>query len=185
MDISDRVRETGAVLKPGSSRDRLARTLNAAFAEGLLSEQTLSLRLGMLFGPRLIEPRVVVGDLALRGPSRRLRVSGLATAARALYETLERIAGGGRAEPPPLVLALDWSGAQDELLIGRAARCDVVLDDQTVSRRHALLLFRDGGWIVRDMGSKNGVTVNGTKVGRCRLDPGDRLALGLQLVEID
>src|ERR1700716_3504322 len=134
MDNSDRVRETGGVLKPGSSRDRLARTLNAAFAEGLLSEQTLSLRLGMLFGPRLIEPRVVIGDLALRGRGRRLRASALLTASRALYESFERIVGRATTEPAPLVLALDWSGAQDELLIGRAGSCDVVLEDQTVSR---------------------------------------------------
>lgn len=185
MDISARVRETDVVLKPGSSRDRLARTLNAAFAEGLLSEQTLTFRLGMLFGPRLIEPRGVVGDLALRAPRRRPGLSMLTSAARGAYERLERILGPARATPAPLVLALDWSGAQDELLIGRAPSCDIVLADQTVSRRHALLLFRDGTWIVRDTGSRNGVTVNGARVGRCRLDPGDRLGLGLQLVDID
>jgi hypothetical protein len=185
MDISVRVRETDAVLKPGSSRDRLARTLNAAFAEGLLSEQTLSYRLGMLFGPRLIEPRGVIGDLALRAPRRGLNSSTLSSASRAVYERLARLVGRGSERPAPLVLGLDWSGAQDELLIGRASSCDIVLVDQTVSRRHALLLFRDGAWIIRDMSSKNGVTVNGAPVGRCRLDPGDRLGLGLQLVEID
>src|SRR3981081_2771868 len=104
MDNSDRVRETGGVLKPGSSRERLARTLNAAFAEGLLSEQTLSLRLGMLFGPRLVEPRLVIGDLAPGGPRRRPRFSTLATASRALYESLERIVGRGLPSPEPLVL---------------------------------------------------------------------------------
>jgi hypothetical protein len=173
------------VLRPGSSRERLAGTLNAAFAQGLLSEQTLTHRLGMLFGPRLIEPHGVIGDLALRGPRGPRAGGGLASATRRLRASLERIAGKRTAPRSPLVLALDWSGAQEALLIGRASSCDIVLRDQTVSRRHALLLFRDGTWVVRDLASKNGVAVNGAKVGRCRVDPGDRLGLGLQLVEID
>jgi pSer/pThr/pTyr-binding forkhead associated (FHA) protein len=93
--------------------------------------------------------------------------------------------GRGRQARAPLVLALDWSGPEDALLIGRASACDIALSDRTVSRRHARLLFRDGAWIVNDLASKNGVTVNGTKVGRCQLRPGDRLGLGLQLLEID
>jgi pSer/pThr/pTyr-binding forkhead associated (FHA) protein len=83
------------------------------------------------------------------------------------------------------VIALDWSGAQEDLLIGRGPGCDVALPDETVSRRHARLVFRDGGWIVQDLGSCNGVTVNGVRVGRCQLRPGDRVGLGLQLVDID
>jgi hypothetical protein len=185
MDIYGHVRETASMLRAGSARDVLARTLRAAFAEGLLSEQTLSHRLGLLFGPRLIEPRSVIGDLALRSPRRPVSLSMLISAARAVRESLEGIIDRGRDTPAPLVLALDWSGAQDALLIGRANSCDVALSDQTVSRRHAQLLFRDGAWIVNDLGSRNGVTVNGTQVGRCQLRPGDRLGLGLQLLDID
>jgi hypothetical protein len=185
MDISGHVRETALMLTAGSAREGLARTLRAAFAEGLLSEQTLSHRLGLLFGPRLIEPRSVIGDLALRPPRRPPSLASLLSAATALRGSLESVIDRGRCAPAPLVLALDWSGAQDALLIGRASSCDVALSDQTVSRRHARLLFRDGAWIVKDLASKNGVTVNGTKVGRCQLRPGDRLGLGLQLLEID
>jgi hypothetical protein len=185
MDIARPVRDTGWVLKPGSSRERLAGTLKSAFADGLLSEQTLSHRLGLLFGPPLIEPRTVIGDLALRSPRRPLSLASLISAASAVRESLEGVIGRDRCPRAPLVLALDWSGAQDALLIGRASGCDIALSDQTVSRRHARLLFRDGVWIVNDLESKNGVTVNGTKVGRCQLRPGDRLGLGLQLLEID
>jgi S-DNA-T family DNA segregation ATPase FtsK/SpoIIIE len=185
MDIARAVRDTGWVLKPGSSRERLAGTLKAAFAEGLLSEQTLSHRLGLLFGPPLIEPRSVIGDLALRAPRRPISLAALISAATAVRESLEGIIDRGRSLPAPLVLALDWSGAQDALLIGRASACDIALSDQTVSRRHARLVFRDGAWIVNDLESKNGVTVNGTKVGRCQLRPGDRLGLGLQQLDID
>ncbi len=174
------------MLEPGLSRERLAGVLNAAFAEGLLSEQTLSHRLGLLFGPRLIEPHGVVGDLALRArPGRRSVWRILGSSVASVRARLERIVGGSGPEPAPLVLALDWTGAQDDLLIGRGTDCDVGLRDTTVSRRHARLVFRDGAWVIQDLASKNGVTVNGTPVGRCQLQPGDRLGLGLQLVDID
>ena len=185
MDIARALRDTGWVLEPGSSRERLAGTLRAAFAEGLLSEQTLSHRLGLLFGPPLIEPRSVIGDLALRSPRRPIGMSWLISAASAVRESLAGIVGRERPARAPLVLALDWYGARDALLVGRSGSCDIVLSDQTVSRRHARLLFRDGAWIVNDLASKNGVTVNGTKVSRCQLRPGDSLGLGLQLLDID
>ena len=63
--------------------------------------------------------------------------------------------------------------------IGRSRSCDVVLDDANVSRRHAEVRPRGGGWIVADLGSTNGVSVNGTRVERAqRLEPGDRIELG-------
>jgi hypothetical protein len=173
------------MLEPGSSRERLAKILKAAFAEGLLSEQTLSYRLGLLFGPRLIEPRGVIGDLTLRTHRPHLGLAFLASAVAAVRAGLAGVIGDGRSEAVPLVLALDWSGAPDDLLIGRGAGCDIALGDETVSRRHARLVFRDGGWIVQDLASMNGVTLNGAHVGRCRLRPGDRLGLGLQLIDID
>jgi hypothetical protein len=185
MDILARVRETSRMLEPGRSRERLVRTLNSAFAEGLLSEQTHSHRLGLLFGPRLIEPRGVVGDLTLRAHHQPHGSALLASAVAAVRGGLARIVGRARSESAPLVLALDWSGAQEDLLIGRGPGCDVALPDETVSRRHARLVFRDGCWIVQDLRSRNGVTVNGVRVGRCQLQPGDQVGLGLQLVDID
>jgi hypothetical protein len=186
LDIGARMRETDRVPQPGFSRDRLAGVLNAAFTEGLLSEQTLSHRLGLLFGPRLIEPSGVVGDLALRARPRRQLVSdALAAALAAVRASIGGALGERRAEPAPLVLALDWTGAQDELTIGRDTACDIGLEDSTVSRRHARLIFRDSAWVIQDLASKNGVTVNGAAVGRCQLRPGDRVSLGLQLIDID
>ena len=89
---------------------------------------------------------------------------------------------------PPAVgvlLALDWTGGREELVIGRHSSCDVVVADETVSRRHARLTFRDGGWIVQDLDSTNGTRLNGQYVGRCRLRPGDQLALGHQRLRVD
>jgi len=185
MDIAGNVRETGRMPGAGSARERLASTLKAAFAEGLLSEQTLSHRLGLLFGPRLIEPHGVVGDLTLRAQRRPAGFASLRSALQTAGRELARILSRRRSEPAPLVLALDWSGAQEELLIGRGTACDIALSNLTVSRRHARLTFRDGTWTVTDLSSKNGIALNGAQVGRCQLRPGDRLALGLQLLEID
>ncbi len=186
MDIPAGMRETDHVLEPGFARDRLAGILNAAFAEGLLSEQTLSHRLGLVFGPHLIEPRGVVGDLALRAdPRRRPALDYLRSTLAAARAGLGRTVGVGGSQPAPLVLALDWAGAKEDLLIGRGPGCDVALHNVTVSRRHARLVFRDGAWVIQDLASRNGITVNGTRVGRCQLQPGDRVGLGLQLIDID
>ena len=61
----------------------------------------------------------------------------------------------------------------------------MVFVNTTVSRRHAQLRFRDGKWVLRDLGSTNGTTVNGVRVGRCELLPGDRLGLGELLLTVD
>ena len=170
---------------PRGTRERLAGVLNAAFAEGLLSEQTHSHRLGMLFAPGLVEPDRIVGDLSLRGSSTRPSLSRLASAPAAFGGLLRRVVRTGRRPQGRLVLGLDWSGGCEQLTLGRAPSCDIVLRNQTVSRRHAELAFRDGAWVVRDLGSTNGVVVNGVPVGRCRLRPGDRLSLGLQTLDVD
>jgi hypothetical protein len=63
--------------------------------------------------------------------------------------------------------------------IGRSRDCDVVIDDAGVSRRHAEIRPGSGGWTVADLGSTNGVRVNGAEVrGAQALAPGDRVELG-------
>src|SRR5690349_7895403 len=61
-------------------------------------------------------------------------------------------------------------------LIGRAPNLPIILDHDTVSRRHAEL-FCDpfGRWWIRDLESTNGTTVNGERVTERVLSPGDRL----------
>jgi pSer/pThr/pTyr-binding forkhead associated (FHA) protein len=65
-------------------------------------------------------------------------------------------------------------------VIGRSRECDVVLADPNVSRRHAEVRpDGHGRWQVRDLGSTNGVKVNGRRIdGSAPLETGDRLALG-------
>ncbi len=63
--------------------------------------------------------------------------------------------------------------------IGRSRDCDVVLDDAGISRRHAEIRPGPDGWTVADLGSTNGVLVNGEEVRGVRaLQPGDRVELG-------
>jgi hypothetical protein len=67
----------------------------------------------------------------------------------------------------------------DPFVIGRSRECDLVLDDPNVSRRHAELRREDGAWAVRDLGSTNGIKLNGQRSRGGRLSPGDEITLGL------
>jgi pSer/pThr/pTyr-binding forkhead associated (FHA) protein len=66
----------------------------------------------------------------------------------------------------------------DRLSIGRSPDCDIFLDDVTVSRRHALLLGRRGGYWIEDQGSLNGTYVNRRRVDAVRLEDGDEVQIG-------
>lgn len=170
------------MLNPGAARQRLARALNVAYGDGLLSESTLAHRLDLLLGSRLIDPSSLIGDLSVRSPRCALSrvLARAARSSRRLWrrQSLERSA-------PPIILALDWLGGQGELLIGRHPECDIVLTHATVSRQHARLRFRDGSWILQDLGSTNGTTVNDAPVVRCQLLPGDHLLIGDEHLCID
>lgn len=65
-------------------------------------------------------------------------------------------------------------------LIGRSRDCDVVLADANVSRRHAEVRPAAAGtWTIADLGSTNGVVVNGHRIdGLAEVRSGDRIALG-------
>ncbi len=64
-------------------------------------------------------------------------------------------------------------------VIGRSRDCDIVLEDSGVSRRHAELRPRGAAWSIEDLGSTNGVRVNGLAVdGAQELRSGDRVEMG-------
>jgi hypothetical protein len=63
--------------------------------------------------------------------------------------------------------------------IGRSRDCDVVLEDAGASRRHAEIRPHPEGWTLQDLGSTNGVRVNGRPIqGAQPLRPGDRVEIG-------
>jgi len=70
---------------------------------------------------------------------------------------------------------------EGEFAVGRNASCQLSLDDPLVSRRHALLIVRDDAVTAEDLGSRNGVSVNGERItGRVLLRAGDRIQSGSQ-----
>ena len=91
--------------------------------------------------------------------------------------------GGGRA----LLVSDDkrtvLSG--NRCVIGRSRDCDLVLDDPNVSRKHAEVVQEDDGWAVRDLGSTNGIKLNGRRSQGGRLSPGDEITLGLTRLKFE
>jgi pSer/pThr/pTyr-binding forkhead associated (FHA) protein len=67
------------------------------------------------------------------------------------------------------------------LTLGRGAECQITLDDPLVSRLHAQLTITEDYVLVRDLGSRNGVRINGVLIdGETQLADNDRLRLGSQ-----
>ena len=63
------------------------------------------------------------------------------------------------------------------VIVGRHPRCDVYLASVRVSRRHCIIAAEDGEVVVRDLGSTNGIRINGQRVERGRLRPGDEISI--------
>jgi len=74
-----------------------------------------------------------------------------------------------------------WIIDQDQVTIGRGSDCDVVLSKRQVSRYHAQIERDDGGYLLRDLRSKNGTCVNGQEVRDKphRLKDGDEIQIAL------
>ena len=69
---------------------------------------------------------------------------------------------------------------QAEIEIGKASHNNIVIADPTVSNTHAILMVRDGGYSIVDLGSRNGTFVNGERLGTHShtLRHGDAIQLG-------
>jgi hypothetical protein len=107
-----------------------------------------------------------------------------ASAARAVpVHTADRL---GLVASGAKLVVMDDSGEDSEtisitkepVVIGRMSTNDVVLSDPNVSRRHAELRRAGDRWLLVDLGSTNGTTVNGKLAGEHELSHGDRLMFG-------
>jgi hypothetical protein len=81
------------------------------------------------------------------------------------------------------LVTLSWDGASHEVkqprvVIGRSRDCDIQLADANVSRRHAELRQEGASYWIVDLGSTNGLEVNGKRVKRAKLRNGDTITLG-------
>jgi hypothetical protein len=63
-------------------------------------------------------------------------------------------------------------------VIGRDPKCDIVLDDDRVSHRHAQLAFADGAWRLADLDSKNGTSIQGMATREAALGPSGWISFG-------
>lgn len=66
----------------------------------------------------------------------------------------------------------------DELVLGRAADADIPINSTDLSRRHVRLKKAAGQYAIEDLGSRNGVYLNGLKVHSAVLHEGDNIQLG-------
>jgi pSer/pThr/pTyr-binding forkhead associated (FHA) protein len=64
------------------------------------------------------------------------------------------------------------------LLFGRSPECDIQIDSRKVSRRHCCLAQVNDYLVVRDLGSTNGIRINGVRVTEGRLRSGDEITIG-------
>jgi hypothetical protein len=94
-----------------------------------------------------------LGDIGVKGPALVVR------------------SGGGRSGET-------FSALDGGTTIGRSPDCPVFLDDVTVSRKHAVVLQREGHWFIEDQGSLNGTFVNRRRVESAELTDGDEIQIG-------
>lgn len=126
-------------------------------------------------GSSLVRPR----EPSSEGPREEGGRTMIYSNAERMREAVQRTAPSRRAKALLVVSGRRVVVPPRGAVLGRSRECDVVLDDSSVSRRHAQLRPQGEKWTLEDMGSTNGVRVNGSPVRAPRvLQTGDRIELG-------
>lgn len=107
----------------------------------------------MAFTPEDLDEHSPLEDLGMEGPALVVR------------------SGGGRAGE-------HFVPQEDRTTIGRSPDCDIFLDDVTVSRTHAVVLSKDGAFVIEDQSSLNGTFVNKRRIDSSPLVDGDEVQIG-------
>lgn len=96
----------------------------------------------------------------------------------------EPVAGLQREQPAVLIQGgRRFTVGPGGATIGRSRDCEVVVNDPNVSRRHAEVKPRGGGWVLTDLGSTNGSRLNGRPVTLPEsLHPGDEIEVGATVI---
>ncbi|MEW2548419.1 DUF1707 and FHA domain-containing protein [Streptomyces sp. NPDC047002] len=157
-----------------AERDRVLTVLREGVAAGRLSQDTFLRRMDLVLSARRAdELKLLTADLEDEGRLSR-RVFG---AVGRLSAFSLRLRTAWQAERLPKLLLPQPSPYP--LRIGRDPANGLRLTHDTVSRHHAELTARDGVWVLRDLGSTNGTTVNGRRVvGAAAVGDGDRVSFG-------
>jgi predicted component of type VI protein secretion system len=83
---------------------------------------------------------------------------------------------------PAQLVALDEGASvlldKPILLIGRHPECDIQIESRKISRRHCCIAQVADYLVIRDLGSTNGIRINGSRVREGRLDEGDEVVIG-------
>jgi len=72
---------------------------------------------------------------------------------------------------------------QEAYTLGRGDDADLVIDSEAASRKHAAIEFAGGNFRIRDLGSTNGVLLNGQSVAAAELHHGDKIEIGKQVFQ--
>ncbi|MFC8824506.1 DUF1707 and FHA domain-containing protein [Streptomyces sp. NPDC057137] len=157
-----------------AERDRVLAVLREGAAQGKLSHDTFIRRMDLaLAARRSDELQVLTADLDTDGRWTR-RLFGAVGRASAFSVRLRR---AWQVERLPKLLLPDPGPIP--LRIGRDPMNGLRLSHDTVSRLHAELGMQGGRWILRDLGSTNGTTVNGRRVtGTVVVRDGDMVSFG-------
>ena len=68
--------------------------------------------------------------------------------------------------------------SSQKLVVGRASSNEIPVSDERASRRHAEISFKDGHWVLRDLGSRNGTLLDGSKIDAPKLlSPGNQITV--------
>ena len=160
-----------------ADRDRAVDVLRANAVDGRLSHETFMRRLDLAFAARRRgELDDLMTDLPVNGRISQWLIDRVRRAAE-FRSLLRALRATWRApQVPGLRLPND---APYPLRIGRGPSCELRLGDISVSRVHAEVLHQGGEWILRDLRSTNGTTVNGWRVStQTVVRPGDVVAFG-------
>ena len=76
----------------------------------------------------------------------------------------------------------EWIELNEAMLVGNSSETQLRLQDPTVSRKHCLIEKCNEWWVLKDLGSANGVYVNGDKIVEKRLNHGDVIQTGVSML---
>jgi len=96
---------------------------------------------------------------------------------REVRAVLRILAGAGAGAGSDLPLD------RERAILGRGPGVDLQIDDPAMSREHAAFPLADSAFRMRDLGSTNGVLVNGRETLACELESGDRIEIGEHVFE--